>query len=313
MKKYVILLATACVLLTTSCSSDSAVPLPTEKPNPGPGPGPGPGPNPEPEPEPEPEPNDDYVIPSDQKEYYKSIDFKKSGIELKKQLTKLITNTHTQVLGYNNNLWEALKITDVTPDGKNVYLLYGHPNQTQGTQTYTREKNNHGGGIGQWNREHTYARSKGTPNLEKSPAPNSDMHHIRPADVTWNEERGNEKFAASKGSTLSGPVAGGWYPGDEWKGDVARMMMYMYVRYESQCLPTNIAVGTTNNIDPQMINLLLDWNAEDPVSEIEKKRNDYHGNTKNEYAQGNRNPFIDNPQLANKIWGGKAAANHWKK
>ena len=60
-----------------------------------------------------------------------------------------------------------------------------------------------------------------------------------------------------------------------------------------------------------MLNLFLQWNAEDPVSEYEKRRNTYLGNSSNTFGQGNRNPFIDNPYLATKIWGGQVAENLW--
>ena len=85
-----------------------------------------------------------------------------------------------------------------------------------------------GGGQGDWNREHTYPKSLGNPNLGSS-GPGSDSHHLRPSDVGYNSQRGNLKF--TDGSGNSGNVSGGWYPGDEWKGDIARMMMYMYLRY----------------------------------------------------------------------------------
>ena len=62
-----------------------------------------------------------------------------------------------------------------------------------------------------------------------------------------------------------------------------------------------------------MIQILLEWNAEDPVSQIEVQRNNYLGDRTNQYAQGNRNPFIDNPHLATQIWGGPDAENKWKK
>jgi len=63
-----------------------------------------------------------------------------------------------------------------------------------------------------------------------------------------------------------------------------------------------------------MIDLFLRWNAEDPVVEggIEDARNTYHGNPNNEFSQGNRNPFIDNPYLATVIWGGPEAQNRWE-
>ena len=250
----------------------------------------------------------EFNIPSDQANYYKGVDFKKTGIALKEELAKLVSSTHTKTLSYGD-IWEASKATDLTPAGNEVYLLYGHKGTTTGTKAYTRGKQSNGGGQGQWNREHTYAKSLGTPNLGES-GPGADGHHLRPADVNWNSARGNLKFA--KGSGFSGPVSGGWYPGDEWRGDVARMMMYMYVRYNNRCLPTGVAVGSTTKEDNNMVAILLEWNAADPVSEIERNRNKYHANTANEYAQGNRNPFIDNPYLATQIWGGPEAKNLWK-
>ena len=115
----------------------------------------------------------------------------------------------------------------------------------------------------------------------------------------------------NNGSGFSGNTGGFWYPGDEWKGDIARMMMYMYLRYGEQCLPIYVGVGNTVDNDSNMIDLFLQWNAEDPVSEVEDNRNTYLGNLNNAYGQGNRNPFIDNPILATAIWGGVAAENRW--
>ena len=89
------------------------------------------------------------------------------------------------------------------------------------------------------------------------------------------------------------------------------MMMYMYVRYGNRCKPTAVGIGSSSNTPDDMIDLFLRWNAEDPVSQIEIQRNEYLGNRSNAYAQGNRNPFIDNPYLATLIWGGPAAENTW--
>ena len=89
------------------------------------------------------------------------------------------------------------------------------------------------------------------------------------------------------------------------------MMMYMYLRYPNQCKPVNVGTGTTVSTDSDMLQLFLQWNAEDPVSEYEDNRNTYLGNAQNFYGQGNRNPFIDNPHLATLIWGGPIAENRW--
>ena len=132
---------------------------------------------------------------------------------------------------------------------------------------------------------------------------------LRACDVQRNSLRGNRLYAAGSGN--SGIVGSFWYPGDEWKGDVARILMYMYLRYDVQCLPTFVCSGTTASSDINMPNLLLQWNSEDPVSQYEDNRNTYLGNALNTYSQGNRNPFIDNPYLATVIWGGPIAQNRW--
>ncbi|HHB52027.1 MAG TPA: endonuclease I, partial [Saprospiraceae bacterium] len=82
------------------------------------------------------------------------------------------------------------------------------------------------------------------------------------------------------------------------------MIMYMYLRYGNQCKPTGVGIGTTVATDPNMIQLFLQWNVDDPVSQFEKNRNNII-----EGIQGNRNPFIDNPAFATKIWGGPQAQN----
>ncbi len=79
----------------------------------------------------------------------------------------------------------------------------------------------------------------------------------------------------------------------------------MHLRYPSQCPANAIGVGS-NTYDTDMKDVFLDWNVEDPVSAYETQRN-----TVLESMQGNRNPFIDNPYIATKIWGGTAAEETW--
>jgi len=81
--------------------------------------------------------------------------------------------------------------------------------------------------------------------------------------------------------------------------------MYMELRYPEQC-PSNDTAESLNNIHPNMPDIFLLWNAEDPVSDYEKQYNSVL-----EKLQGNRNPFIDNPYLATLIWGGGQAENTW--
>ncbi len=250
-----------------------------------------------------------------QQAYYNDVNLTLTGINLKNELATKITNTHSNNLSYNDAR-EALKIVDLDPgQGTNVLLIYGFAsglcpaNSSNNNDHRLRNKADFGGSQNcEWNREHTYPKGLGTPNLGTS-GPGADAHHLRAADVHRNGDRGNKLFG--NGSGNSGAVGSNWYPGDEWKGDIARMMMYMYLRYGSQCLPKNVCVGSINSTDSNMINLLLQWNTEDPVSPYEDYRNNYLGNTSNQYGQGNRNPFIDNPYLATIIWGGQAAEDRW--
>lgn len=251
--------------------------------------------------------------PANLQSYYSGVDFNKTGLNLFNDLATTTASKHTNYITYSN-VWEADKITDEDPNNSaNVLLIYGY-NDNDGNQVTdrSRSKNLNGGSSGDWNREHVFANSLGSPSLDSNGSnvpPYADAHNLRPSDVTMNNNRGNLKFTSGSGNAKN--VSGNWYPGDEWKGDVARIVMYMYLRYGTQCKPNYVSVGTTNSVDANMINLLLQWNAEDPVSTIEDNRNTYHGNASNTYAQGNRNPFIDNPYLATIIWGGTAAQNRW--
>jgi endonuclease I len=241
-----------------------------------------------------------------QQAYYNDVNLTVTGLALKTELSQKITNTHTIQLQYSN-VWGVLQQTDLDPsNSNNVLLLYGYDDGDGNPITdRTRNKNNNGGNVGEWNREHTYAQSLATPNMNtSSPNAGTDAHHLRSSDVQMNGNRGNRKFAAGSGN--SGNTGTNWFPGNEWKGDVARMMMYMYLRYPSQCLPDNVGVGSAVAIDPSMIALFLDWNAQDDPTQYEHNRNNIL-----ETAQGNRNPFIDNPYLATIIWGGAAAQNLW--
>ena len=245
--------------------------------------------------------------------YYSSIDFTQSGNTLKTTLGNLITTTHTTKISYTPGVWNALQAADLNPSNSSeVLLLYGF-NDTDAI--YKNDRIDLVGNIcsgtcpiGSWNREHVYAKSLGTPVLVDGGSgatsdAGEDAHHIRAADVTFNADRGNRLFADGEGD--AGNVGIYWYPGDEWKGDVARMMMYMYLRYPTQCLATNVGSGlTTYNID--MPNIFLEWNEEDPVSQFEKTRNNAL-----QGIQGNRNPFIDNPYLATMIWNGPQSPDAW--
>lgn len=235
--------------------------------------------------------------------YYSSIDFSQSGTSVKAQLASLITTTHNAIT--YSECWDVLKASDLdTGSLDRVLLVYGYDDGDGNPITdRTRHKDLNGGSNGEWNREHVFPKSLGTPDLGTS-GPGSDAHNLRSSDVQQNGNRANKLF--TDGSGNAGTSGSDWYPGDEFKGDCARIVMYMYLRYNTRCLPSSVGTGSTNSTDPAMMNLFLDWNADDPVSQFEKDRNDGIQN-----GQGNRNPFIDNPSIATKIWGGPIAEDPW--
>jgi endonuclease I len=256
--------------------------------------------------------------PTDLQSYY-GTDITSTGLTLKTELIDLTVNNHVNFLTYSQ-VWVASRITDVDPDNtNNVILLYGY-NDTDGNVTTdrSRDKFDNGGDVGDWNREHVYPRSLANPSLvTTSPGAGTDALMLRPSDVQRNGARGNQSFSDKSVGQYpngeSGDANGGWYPGDEWKGDCARIIMYMYLRYGDQCLPSVVGIGSGASTPDDMIDLFLEWNAEDPVSDLEIARNDWHGDASNGgLAQGNRNPFIDNPYLATVIWGGPNAQDRWE-
>jgi endonuclease I len=256
------------------------------------------------------------LIGFSQEAYYtnapNAVDLNLTGIDLKNALEIKISN-NTTFLPYSSSsfdTWDALKATDEDPNNSsNVLLIYNSQSEPK-TNTLGNGNNSF---PTVWNREHVFPKSLATPSLTTgSPGPGTDIHNLRPAKESVNSDRGSLKFAAGTG--VFGTVSGGWYPGDEWIGDVARMMMYMYLRYdgdgssvaETQCFPNIVGVGNAVGNDANMIDLFLQWNVDDPISDIERQRN-----AVSETRQGNRNPFVDNPALATVIWGGPAAEDTW--
>ncbi|NOQ92538.1 MAG: T9SS type A sorting domain-containing protein, partial [Flavobacteriaceae bacterium] len=254
--------------------------------------------------------------------YYNGLDFTKTGNDLFLELSGRVTSTHTSIpyTSSSTDTWDVLKQAEEDPENNlNVLLIYGY-NDSDGNSVTDRtraktETDTGGGDPGKWNREHVFAKSLTLPNLStEEPGPGTDVHNLSPADSEQNANRSNRKFSDSSGNSGIVSSNGGWYPGDEWKGDVARAIMYMYLRYngdgskisETQCLPINVGFGNILSIDPNMVDLFLRWNVEDPVSSFEDQHNPV-----TEGTQGNRNPFIDNPYLATLIWGGLNAEDRW--
>jgi len=238
-----------------------------------------------------------------QQAYYDDVDLSLTGQDLYFELQQKISNASGS-WSYSDSR-DALPFTDEDPDNSNnVLLIYGFQDDNNCNTDRSRDKDNFGGNECQYNREHTFSQSNANPPMSGNTGIRADPHNLRASDVRRNGDRGNKKLAAGSGN--SGDVAGGnWFPGEEWKGDVARIMMYMYTRYGDRCIPSGNGASATQP-DNDMLQIYLQWNVEDPVNFYEDQRNSFL-----EPNYGNRNPFIDNPVLATIIWGGPQAEDRW--
>lgn len=224
-----------------------------------------------------------FNISSQLIDYYNGVIFSEdSGLMFDELEDHTVTN-HTTILSYGERHQYLYNADEDLTNSNNVILMYSTESRyweeyTSGTNSYSPQT---------FNTEHVYPQS-----LLSATDAVTDLHHLRSCDASVNSNRLNYPFIDGSGTyQLIGQT---WFPGDEWKGDVARMMMYLNIRYGE----TFIKVGT--------IDLFIKWNIEDPVSAFEEQRNEVIY-----AAQGNRNPFIDNPYLATLIWGGADAENKW--
>ncbi|MBH0231257.1 endonuclease [Halobacillus yeomjeoni] len=224
--------------------------------------------------------------------YYDSVEGK-SGQALKDGLNDII-DAHTEI-SYDD-VWGALRMTDEDPaNANNVLLLYSGRSQS---------KYENGGDVDDWNREHVWAKSHG--DFGNAMGPGTDLHHLRPTDVTVNSSRSNLDFDNGGSSHHEAPGtfydSDSWEPRDEVKGDVARMIFYMAVRYEGERSgePDLVVADYVGTSGPKLgkLSTLKQWHDQDPVSDFEQNRNEI---IYNDY-QNNRNPFIDHPEYVDLIW-----------
>ncbi|MGH3349866.1 MAG: endonuclease I family protein [Nocardioides sp.] len=216
-----------------------------------------------------------------------------SGDQLKTALNGIIDD-HT-TLSYDQ-VWEALKDVDEDPnDSANVITVYSQ---------LSLPKSSNGGDPDQWNREHTWAKSHG--DLGTSAGPGTDIHHLMPEDVSVNSTRGNLDFDETTGSVDQcsdcAVDSDSFEPPAVSKGDIARAMFYMAVRYEGTDSYVDLELNdqVDNGSAPYIgkLSVLKAWHEADPPSEFEINRNDKI------YAtwQNNRNPFVDHPEWVESIW-----------
>ena len=189
----------------------------------------------------------------------------------------------------------ALRVLDAMPgNSSQVRLLYW------GTG---RAGSRYGGSVGDWNHEHCWPQAYGV----DGGAGNADVHNLRPCDVQANGERANLYYAeiangvAADRSPLCVKTSTAWMPRPEEKGDLARAMFYMAVRYEGGESTPDLELSDTPNAGANRFGRLSDllrWHREDPVDDEERRRNhlvytDY---------QYNRNPFVDDPDYVEMVF-----------
>lgn len=243
----------------------------------------------------------DAAIPSG---YYSTCEGKKKEV-LKSQLYTIIKNHDRITYGSGaNRTWDAFHYTDVRDDNTwwDIYAETHHPVQPGSSS------------VSGMNIEHSFPKSWwGGDNNDAY----NDIMHLLPVDATANNRRSNfplaeisgtpswENGVSKLGSPKSGMGGGSskvFEPNDEYKGDLARIYFYMVTCYQNLTWqkdgPKTAQQGTYPTLQPWAIDLLLQWHRNDPVSDKEINRNE--GVYK---KQGNRNPFVDHPELAEYIWG----------
>jgi endonuclease I len=238
--------------------------------------------------------------------YYNSA-VGKSDNTLRTTLSSIIGNPN--VTSYSG-LYTAYNKTDINPSNGKIWDMYSNCNFTYGTDE------NHGSSGAEctnYNREHTTPQSWFG---EASPMV-SDIFNVYPTDTKVNGMRGNypygevalASYTSGNGSKLgssSMPEYSGtvFEPINEFKGDLARTCLYMATCYAGVCQNwgsgATVVYGSNSGLSTYSVALFLKWHRQDPVSTKETNRNNaVYG------IQGNRNPFIDYPILAEHIWGTK--------
>jgi len=229
--------------------------------------------------------------------YYNGTDGK-DGDALKAELNDIISG-HTSYSYYFSK--EIFKLSDADPNNaSNLILVYTGRSQAN---------DDYGTGGNQINREHVWAKSHG--GFADIQPMDSDVHNLKPADASVNQDKGNLDF--DNGGTQHSEATGCYYTNSTWeardevKGDIARIIFYMSTRYEGEDGEMDLEVVDAINTYPLpehgKLSTLLEWNMQDPPDEFEMNRNNVI------YSfQKNRNPFIDDPNFANLIWAGAMAS-----
>ena len=268
--------------------------------------------------DPDPDPVDpDPVDPENPDEdeaitqYYAGISSTATGKDLKTALHNLIKVTKTYVT--YNGLYDVYRKADVRPGGQYLWDIYS--DSTKYTLYDSRISGNYSKEGDALNREHIIPQSHFSENLPMK----ADPHHVLPSDGFVNGKRSNYPHGIVSGSptyTSNDGCKLGYGTGnttvfepmDHYKGDIARIYFYFVTCYQDKLSGFKdgfdaFTKNTYPSIDSDFLEVYLKWHLEDPVSDKEVVRN-----REIQEFQPNRNPFIDRPQYACKIWGGTNSA-----
>ncbi len=240
--------------------------------------------------------------------YYKNLEGL-CGDRLKEAVKATVRNHES--IDYGKETWKAFAEMDViTINGVDYWWDMYSPNRVRVTYPVTQAP----GGL---NIEHSVANSWWGKTKNEA---YKDLVHLNPSDADANNRKANYPLGeisgtpkwtngeTSYGKAVSGQGGGAQYvyePCDQYKGDFARVFMYMFTVYDNISWKDNTAwmytiSGGKAVLQPWAYNMMIRWSDNDPVSEKETTRND-----KIHEIQGNRNPFVDYPELADHIWGTK--------
>lgn len=222
-----------------------------------------------------------------QSDYYVGVN-ELSGEALRSQLCTIISNDYNSI-GYSNRREYLCEIDDTVGYYWDIYSNCRTNNFLICT-AFVSSGSTDCAGV---NTEHTIPQSF----FNENEPMRSDLFHIYPVSAKINGERGNTPY----GDAIAG-LNGRWEPPlDEYKGDLARTYFYFATRYKNEIngWGNSYSMFLGNNLSQWAVTMLLRWHHDDPISQKEIDRNNkIYG------IQHNRNPFIDCPCFAEKIWDG---------
>ena len=244
-----------------------------------------------------------WAQPNGTGNYYQDANGKK-GRDLKTALFDIIKSP--DVVSYKG-LWEAYKKTDLRSDGK-IWDMYSDITNFDPDKGHAGNYSKEGD---MYNREHSFPKSW----FSEAKPMYSDIVHVVPADGYVNGRRSNLPYGETDGDrwkshgsfskvgacSLPGYSGTVFEPNDEYKGDFARIYFYMATCYEDKISSWSSDMLSHNSYPAYkqwVIDMLLRWAKNDPVSKKEIDRNNAV-----QGVQGNRNPFVDYPGLEQYIWG----------